>query len=160
MDRINFHYCLVIIHQPFIFSIRKSCLMREEGWLSMKRIINCLASIQELAEAKKIALRHGLWFRTLNRIERGIIDLTVRYVDSVKSAKLAKVLTAIIDKLHFAMESTLAKLVRTIGLPLARKISDIAVSWGNHLASNWAGDLAFARFLVLNSVQNRNGLER
>ena len=48
------------------------------------------------------------------------------------------------------MESSLDKLVRTIGLPLARKISDIAVSWGNCLASKWADDRGFARFLVVN----------
>ena len=113
-----------------------------------------MASIQELAEAKKIALRYGHWFRTLNRVERGIIDLTVRYVDNVKSAKLAKVLTAIMDKLHFAMESTLDKMVRTIGLPLARKISDLAVSWGNRIASKWAEDRTFAKFLVLCSAKN------
>ncbi len=134
--------------------------MREDGWLSIKRGIGSLASIQKLAQAKKIALRNGLWFRTLSRVERGIIDLTVRYVDNVKSAKLAKVLTAIMDKLHFAMESTLDKLVRNVGLPLARKISDIAFSWGNRLASKWAEDRAFAEFLVLNSAKTINGLER
>jgi hypothetical protein len=134
--------------------------MREDGWLLIGRGIGSLASIQKLAQAKKLALRHGLWFRTLNRVERGIIDLTVRYVDSIKSAKLAKVLTAIMDKLHFATESTLDKLVRTVGLPLVRKISNIAVSWGNHLASKWAEDLSFAKFLVLNSAKPINGLER
>jgi hypothetical protein len=125
--------------------------MREDGRLSIKRSLGSLASIQGLAEAKKLALRHGLWFRTLSRVERGIIDLTVRYVDNVKSAKLAKVLTAIMNKLRSAMESTLDKLVRNVGLPLAKKISDIAISWGNRLASKWAEDRAFARFLLLNS---------
>ena len=110
---------------------------------------NCL-SIGRLTEAKKSALRRGVWFRSLNRVERGIIDLTVRYVDNIKSTKLAKVVTAIIEKLQTTMESMVDKLVRTIGLPLARKISNIAVSWGNHLASKWAEDRAFARFLVIN----------
>jgi hypothetical protein len=73
---------------------------------------------------------------------------------------LAKVLMAIMEKLQYAMESTLDKLVRTVGLPLAKKISDIAVSWGNLLASKWPDDLAFVRFLVLNSTHFRNGLER
>jgi hypothetical protein len=61
------------------------------------------------------------------------------------------VLTAIMNKLRSAMESTLDKLVRNVGLPLAKKISDIAISWGNRLASKWAEDRAFARFLLLNS---------
>lgn len=118
-----------------------------------------LISFKGITEARKLALRHGVWFRTLNRVERGIIDLTVRYVDNVKSAKLAKVLTAIMNKLQSAMESTLDKLVRNVGLPLAQKISNIAISWGNRLASKWAVDRAFARFLMLNSDKTRNGLE-
>ena len=59
-------------------------------------------------------------------------------------------MTAIMEKLQSAVESIVDRLVRTVGLPLARKISDIAVSWGNRLASFWADDLAFARFLVVN----------
>lgn len=107
-------------------------------------------SIGELAEAKKAAVRRGIWFRALGRVERGIIDLTVKCVDCVKSERLAKLLQAIIDKLTLALESIADRFVRTIGLPLARKISDIAVSWGNYSASKWAEDRAFARFLVVN----------
>jgi hypothetical protein len=103
----------------------------------------------KLAEAKKAAFRRGVWFRALNRIERGIVDLTMRYVDNIKSAKLAKVLTAIIEKLQQATESMADRLVRNIGIPLAQKISGIAVSWGNHAAAKWAQDRSFARFLVL-----------
>ena len=110
---------------------------------------SCL-SVGKLAEAKKTALRCGVWFRSLSRVERGIIDLTVKYVDIIKSAILAKVLTAIIVKLQATTESVVDKLVRTIGLPLAQKISNIAVSWGNRSASKWADDCAFARFLVFN----------
>ena len=72
---------------------------------------------------------------------------------------LAKVLTAIIDKLQCAVESIVDRLVRTVGLPLAQKISDIAVSWGNHFACMWADDLAFAKFLVVNYAKARFVLE-
>ena len=105
-------------------------------------------SIRKLAEIKQAALRHHLWFRSLSRVERGIMDLTVRYVDSIKSTKLAKVVTAIIEKLQATMENKADKLTRTVGLPLARKISKIAVSWGNRSASIWTEDIAFARYLA------------
>ena len=59
--------------------------------MAMQHLISCL-STKDLSEAKKSALRRGVWFRSLSRVERGIIDLTVRYVDNVKSSKLAKVL--------------------------------------------------------------------
>ena len=103
----------------------------------------------KLTDAKKTALRRGIWFRSLNRVERGIIDLTVKYVDSIKSSKLAQIVTAILEKLQMTMESTAEKLVRIIGLPLARKISKIAVGWGNKSASQWAEDGSYARYLVL-----------
>ena len=106
--------------------------------------------LKNLVKVKKVALRRGVWFKFLNRVERGIMDLTVRYVDRVKSTRLAKVLTAIMEKLQSAMESKLDRLVKDVGLPLARKISNIAFSWGNNSARSWAEDRAFARFLVVN----------
>ena len=107
-----------------------------------------LISFKGITEARKLALRNGAWFRTLNRVERGIIDLTVRYVDNVKSAKLAKLLTVIIQKLKLATENMTERLVRTVGISLAKKISFIAVSWGNVSATKWAEDRAFARYLA------------
>jgi hypothetical protein len=112
-------------------------------------------SARKLVEFKKVALRQGIWFKTLNRIERGVIDLTVKCVENVKSEKLAKVVVAIIEKLQLAMESIADRLVRTIGLPLARKFSDIAVGWGNLSASKWADDHAYARYLTLNVAKER-----
>jgi len=123
--------------------------MRDAG-LSIKMNLIGFPSVGRLAEAKKLALRRGFWFRVLDRVERGILDLTVRYVVCIKSGKLAKVVTAIMEKLQSAAESIVDRLVRTVGLPLARKISDIAVSWGNRLAPMWADDRSFAVFLMVN----------
>jgi hypothetical protein len=121
--------------------------MREDK--ATKDMLSAL-STGKLNETKKHALRRGIWFKAINRVERGIIDLTVRFVDTVKSTALAKVLMAIIAKLQTSKESMIDKLVRTNGLPLARKIRNIGVSWGNRLASLWAEDRSFARFLVIN----------
>ena len=114
-------------------------------------------SVKKLAEFKKFALRRRVWFKSLSRMERGIIDLTVRYVDSIKSSKLAQVVTAIVEKLQVSMESKAERLVRTVGLALAKKVSDIAVSWGNRLAALWAFDCGFARFLVFNFGKGGGG---
>ena len=110
-----------------------------------------LVSLGKLAEAKQTAFRRGVWFRVLNRLERGVVDLTMKYVNDVKSTKLAKVLTAIMDKLSQATESMVDRLVRTVGVSLAQKISSLAVSWGNLSASKWAADLDFARYLAFNA---------
>ena len=54
------------------------------------------ASIAQIAFSKKAALRHGVWFRALSRVERGILDLTTRYVVRIRSPTLANVVTAIL----------------------------------------------------------------
>ena len=109
--------------------------------------------VGKLAEAKRAAFRRGVWFRALNRVERGVVDLTMKYVDAIKSTKLAKVLTAILEKLRLATEGMAERLVRTVGVSLAQKMSDIAVSWGNLSASKWAQDPGFALYLVVNACR-------
>jgi hypothetical protein len=112
-----------------------------------------LISVTELSKIKILALRQKVWYKSLNHLERSIIDLTVKYVDSIKSAKLAQVVTGIVSKLESALESIVDRLARSVGLSLAQKISSIAVSWGNRSAHAWADDLAFARYLA---VTNHN----
>lgn len=120
---------------------------------SSKTKSGCVFAVEKLVEAKKIALRRGIWFRVLNRVERGVLDLTVRYIDSIRSATLANVLTVILEKLKLASESIADRLVRTVGISLAQKASSIAVSWGNKSARKWAEDLAFARYLAFNMAR-------
>jgi hypothetical protein len=114
----------------------------------VSRELGSFPSVKALAQFKKAALRRRVWFKLLSRVERGIVDLTIECVDNIKSRKLAEVVTAIIDKLQSTAESVVDRLVRTVGLPLARKASSIAVSWGNRSAVGWTDDLKFARYLV------------
>ena len=116
------------------------------GLVAKQTLSNCL-SVKALFDVKKLALRRRVWFRSLSRIERAIIDLTVRYVDNIKSTKLAQLVGVIVEKLQMTLESKADRLVRTVGLSLAQKTSAIAVSWGNRLASLWAFDRGFARYL-------------
>jgi hypothetical protein len=120
--------------------------------LSGNRELGDSPSVRMLAQARKFALRRGVWFRALNRVERAIIDLTLQCVDTIKSGKLAKLLTAIMDKLQSTMESIVDRLVRTIGVALAEKISCTAVGWGNVSAKSWASDWSFAVFLAVAST--------
>jgi hypothetical protein len=112
-------------------------------------------SIPKLTQIKKLALRRGLWYRTLNRLERGIIDLTVQFVSNIRSAKLAQALTAVVNKLKLSTESILSKTVKTYGFSQTQKISTIAQSWGNTHAIQWLNDFNFARYL---SIIHLNGV--
>ena len=97
-------------------------------------------------------MRRGIWYRALNRLERAQVDLTLRVVREVRSAFLARVLDGIMAKLRSALGSRVVRMIGPVGFPLARKLSEIAMSWGNESAAGWARDRGFARFLVVMAV--------
>ncbi len=47
---------------------------------------------------KTRALRRRVWFSALDRLERGLVDLTIRWVDTVRTGRLAWVLVRILGK--------------------------------------------------------------
>ena len=114
-------------------------------------------SISCISVTKRCALRRGIWFRALSRIERGVLDLTVRYVGVIRSATLANVVTAILNKLKLAIVSKVDRLVKTVGFSLARKVSVLAQGWGNRSAFSWAENAGFARYLAVTHM-NANRL--
>jgi hypothetical protein len=112
---------------------------------------------RELISIKLRAIRNRIWFRMLDRTERGIIDLTIRVVDMVRSDRLAKILSNPIGKLREAMKSTIER-VREIGRPLAEKLSGVASDWGNLRAKDWTKDEFYAICLGLSVLHKPIGL--
>ena len=92
------------------------------------------------------ALRRRLWFRVLDRVERGLVDLTIRWVDRVKSGRLAQVLVRILEKLVRAMEGGMVRVLER-GRVLALRASGLAVLWGDGVAFGWRFDAGFQRAL-------------
>ncbi len=99
-----------------------------------------------IAGLKTRALRRRVWFRALDRIERGLVDLTIRWVDKVRSGTMTRVLLRILGKLVRAMEQGMAR-VLTVGRDLALRASVLAVEWGNSRAYAWRFDESFWRGL-------------
>jgi len=106
-------------------------------------------SRSELAKLRVKARRRGVWFRILSRVERGLIDLSIKVVEKVHSLVLARSLISVVEKLLEAMESEVARVMRTVGRSLAQKLSEIAQGWGNEAARLWAGDLGFVQYLAV-----------
>ena len=94
-------------------------------------------------------MRRKVWFRVLDRIERAIINLTIGCVQRVRSLKLERIISTIVDKLTNAMKSMLEKLMEDVGRPLAQKLSRIAWNWGNKSAVQWAEDHIFIQYLTI-----------
>lgn len=106
-------------------------------------------SANKLLNIKRKALRRKVWFKGLDREERMIVSLTIRCVKKVRSILLVKIMTRIMTKLVNAMKTEIVKFVESAGSSLARKKADIAVSWGNSQAKEWASDTRFARYLAI-----------
>lgn len=103
----------------------------------------------ELIRVRTRALRRGVWFRALTGAERAVVGLTIRVVERVRSHLLAKVLTSVVKKLLDATEGEVARLMRTVGRSLARRLSGIARGWGNKSAVRWTEEPGFIQYLSI-----------
>ena len=102
-----------------------------------------------LAKLRQKAVRAGVWYKSLPRIDRVLIDLTIRVADCIRSSQLAKSLSVVVGKLEGLLESRISCLARTIGRSLAEKVSATAQSWGYGAAKSWATDRSFALYLAV-----------
>jgi hypothetical protein len=101
----------------------------------------------QLIKLKLKAIRAGVWFKALRRIDRVLIDLTIKVVGNVRSITLAKSILALARKLEGIMESRLSRALREVGFPLAQKLSLVAQKWGSTSAKSWPSDSSFVNFL-------------
>jgi len=103
----------------------------------------------ELIKIKTKAMRRRVWFRTLTMSERAQIDLTIKFVQKVRSLFLSRVLVSIMRKLMDVIEGRVVCAMRDVGCGLVEKISRIARSWGNQSASEWMEDRGFTQYLTI-----------
>jgi hypothetical protein len=106
----------------------------------------------DLINVKARAVRRGVWFRVLSRMERACIDLVVRVVERVRSFRLEEMLSSILSKLEVALRNPVQHLMCTEARGLAVKLSRIAQQWGNRSAVGWAGNSGFIRFLAVSCL--------
>jgi hypothetical protein len=113
----------------------------------------------QLIKLKLKAMRSGVWFRALPRIDRALIDLTIKVTRCIRSSILAKSILSITRKLEGLLESRFVRAIREIGFSLAHKLSLFAQKWGNKAAKEWANDFGFVRYLAVMKLNghSRNG---
>ena len=109
----------------------------------------CFLNKTQLMKLKLKAIRAGVWFKALPRIDRALVDLTIKVASSIRSTTLAKSILAVTRKLEGLLESSLLRAFRGIAIKLAQKFSSIAQKWGNRSAKNWASDVSFIKFLAV-----------
>ena len=129
-------------------------MVKTNGKGSMKDASCIMFEKKDLIQLKLRAMRRGVWFRALSRIDRVLLELTVSVVPRVRSFKLAKMLSTIVERLEDALEGRVLHVFRRFGFQLARRISLLAQKWGNRSAQVWAYDMSFARFLAIMRLNN------
>ncbi len=110
-----------------------------------------------LVEMRRKALRRGVWFKALDRVERGILSLTARVVDRVESAVLGVELVKILGKIRDALKGGFVRRMEEYGIYQARKMAAQAVAWGYQMARAWASNSEFIRYLTLIDVNKPTG---
>jgi hypothetical protein len=103
----------------------------------------------QLIKLKLKAMRSGVWFRALRRIDRVLFDLTIKVTRSIRSSILANSILSITRKLEALLESRFVRAIREIGFSLAHKLSLFAQKWGIKTAKEWANDFGFVRYLAV-----------
>jgi hypothetical protein len=109
----------------------------------------------EKAQLKKLkmkAMRAGVWFKALPRIDRVLVDLTMKIAGTVRSFTLANKILTVIRKLESIMESRFQRAVKEVGFPIAYRLGLVAQKWGNESARKWASDGDFARYIAALSL--------
>jgi hypothetical protein len=109
---------------------------------------------RQLAKLRLKAKRAGVWFRVLPRIDRALVDLTIRVADSVRSITLAKHLLAVTMKLEGLLESRILRAFRDIAPKVAQKLSLMAQEWGNSSAKSWISNVSFLKFLAVMHIND------
>lgn len=106
---------------------------------------------QDLVKAKLKALRAGVWFGTLSKVERAIMNLTIHCVENVRSNLLTRVLSSIINKILQSSGKDFMMRAEEIGQEIAARLSSIGEKWGNSSSQAWKGDKPFIIFLGVNA---------
>jgi len=99
-----------------------------------------------LKKMRRRALRKGVLYSALDRVEQGILSLAGKLVDSIKSKTLGVQIVKILAKLKKALNGDFLKHVESYGLEKANKMIEYAEEFGNMvdwLSMEYAYYLAF-----------------
>jgi hypothetical protein len=131
----------------------RECKTRQEE-ACLQRVCGFVLEKDKLLKLKLRAVRSGVWFRALRRIDRVLVDLTLKVANDVRSPLLARTLLAVVERLENALGNRVSRLVDGVGFQLARRLSLIGERLGNVSARAWAFDSGFARFLAVMHLNN------
>jgi len=109
----------------------------------------------QMLKLKLQAIRAGIWYRALQRIDRALFDLTLKVDVKFNSKILVSCLLSIKTRLDGFLESKISRAIREIGSPLALKISICGQKLGNVTAVEWAKNSGFIMYLTVMKLDGK-----
>ena len=110
-----------------------------------------------LLKIRRKAIRRRVYHRALDRLERGILDLSTRLLDEVRNLVLLEQLFEIVNKLEEAVKSRYQRHMEAFG---ARRVTVIilqALKFGYKDAVNWLRGGNFVEYLTAMDLNSPNG---
>jgi hypothetical protein len=107
-----------------------------------------------LRSVRRRALRKGVLYRALDRVEQGILSLAGNLVDTVRSEELGVEIVKILAKLQEAMKSGFQRYIETYGVKKAQNLIKQAEQFGYNLC--WLS-MKYARYLAFIDYNNPVG---
>jgi hypothetical protein len=101
-----------------------------------------------LSEVRRMALRRRVWFSALDGLERGILSISAKIIDGVKSTLLNVEIVRIIAKLRDACKSGFVRHLERFGVERVRAVQAEAARLGYVGAAALSRDLGFIRYLM------------
>jgi hypothetical protein len=135
-----------------------------EAWISLYNIHSILflklsiITPDFLRQIRREAIRRRAWFKVLDGLERGIVNLTIGYVDEVRSFTLARSIVGILKKIRDGLKSVFERRHEEYGLAKAVEMVSIAISFGSSCAMSWLRDERFSRWLTLHDLYSPFGV--
>jgi len=111
-----------------------------------------------LAKLRLRAVRSGVWFRALIKIDRVLVDLALKVVPKIQSGVLIAALTAVVKKLEAALKNKMELATEKYGFELALRAGLTAQRLGHKSSSSWAVDRSFAKFLAVMYINSPNSI--
>lgn len=107
---------------------------------------------QDLARIKARALRTKIWFKAISKVERAIVDLTIKCTETIRSHVLMAAVTAIVNKILQSFEESFMTRAERIGQEIVEALCAIAEKWGNKSSSTWKRDARFTVYLGVSAL--------
>jgi len=111
-----------------------------------------LTTKQDLLKIRSRALRTRIWFKAISKVERAIVDLTIKCVEKIRSNILARIISTIVSKLLGSLGEDFMKRAERIGCKIAESLCTLGERWGNKACSTWKCDKCFVKFLGVNAL--------